>query len=206
MRCESQNVIIIAYYMTSLSDFKRVDDLDITIGELRRLLSAQACGKWQTNSLTKQRRHAEMWFDYYIEKHAPYELREWKLVFDAARTRLGKCNHHKREISLSDVYLMSPTTALNDVQNTLLHEIAHALTPGAHHGPRWVRKARAIGCNGKRCGRKFASKIWMLRCTRHCEGAYRSTNLKERGYHIKAANTRKKRCRVCHDEIQYVKI
>ena len=37
------------------------------------------------------------------------------------------------------------------VENTILHEIAHALTPGKGHGPVWRAKAIEIGCDGKRC-------------------------------------------------------
>ena len=45
-------------------------------------------------------------------------------------------------------------TLLNDekeVTNTILHEIAHALTPGHHHDRVWKAKAREIGCTGDRC-------------------------------------------------------
>jgi predicted SprT family Zn-dependent metalloprotease len=38
-----------------------------------------------------------------------------------------------------------------EVLNTILHEIAHALTPKDHHGEAWQMKAKAIGCNGERC-------------------------------------------------------
>jgi hypothetical protein len=34
--------------------------------------------------------------------------------------------------------------------DTILHEIAHALTPGAGHGNAWVKKAKELGCTGRR--------------------------------------------------------
>jgi hypothetical protein len=37
------------------------------------------------------------------------------------------------------------------VRNTILHEIAHALTPGCHHDWTWQRVAERIGCDGLRC-------------------------------------------------------
>jgi predicted SprT family Zn-dependent metalloprotease len=73
----------------------------------------------------------------------------WRFQFDNARRRFGCCNYRTKRITLS-----KHLTALNDVKevnNTILHEIAHALTPGHHHDRVWQRKAIEIGCNGKRC-------------------------------------------------------
>jgi len=38
---------------------------------------------------------------------------------------------------------------LNDVVETILHEIAHAITPGAGHRPIWSQCAKSIGSNGE---------------------------------------------------------
>lgn len=76
-------------------------------------------------------------------------ISHWRFEFNRAKKSLGKCSYRKRVISLS-VYF----TELNDektVRNTILHEIAHALTPGHHHDEVWRRKAIEIGCNGERC-------------------------------------------------------
>ena len=73
----------------------------------------------------------------------------WYFEFDNARRRFGVCRHNIRMIGLSK-HLVS----LNDeakIKNTILHEIAHALTPGHHHDWVWQRKAIEIGCNGERC-------------------------------------------------------
>jgi predicted SprT family Zn-dependent metalloprotease len=73
----------------------------------------------------------------------------WIFRFDNARRRFGCCKYRSRTITLSK-YL----THLNDekeVRNTILHEIAHALTPGHHHDWVWKAKAREIGCSGDRC-------------------------------------------------------
>jgi predicted SprT family Zn-dependent metalloprotease len=77
-------------------------------------------------------------------------LTNWTLAFDKAKTRAGVCRHASREIGLSQ-----PLTRLHadeEVRDTILHEIAHALVGPAHgHDSVWRAKARAIGCTGERC-------------------------------------------------------
>lgn len=77
-------------------------------------------------------------------------LTGWTFQFDRAKRRFGQCRYGIRTISLS-----GPLVALNSeeqVRNTILHEIAHALVgPGHGHDYVWRAKARAIGCDGLRC-------------------------------------------------------
>lgn len=78
-----------------------------------------------------------------------HRLDGWRFRFDHAKRRLGCCHYGRRTISLS-----LPLVRLNDeavVRDTLLHEIAHALTPGAGHGPAWRRQAAALGAVPRRC-------------------------------------------------------
>jgi predicted SprT family Zn-dependent metalloprotease len=73
----------------------------------------------------------------------------WRFKFDHARRRFGCCKYAEKTVTLS-----RPLTLMNDegqVRDTLLHEIAHALTPGDGHGELWKRKCREIGANPKRC-------------------------------------------------------
>jgi predicted SprT family Zn-dependent metalloprotease len=76
-------------------------------------------------------------------------LTGWAFEFDDSVRRFGACHWTTKKITLSRALVR-----LNDearVLNTILHEIAHALTPGVWHGPAWVEMAKAIGCDGRRC-------------------------------------------------------
>lgn len=72
-------------------------------------------------------------------------LPHWGFAFDRARRRLGSCDYRARRITLSlTLTVLNPETVVRD---TILHEIAHALTPGARHGPAWRAQASAIGAS-----------------------------------------------------------
>ena len=76
-------------------------------------------------------------------------LTGWTFRFDNARRRFGSCRYGSKLITLS-----RPLVYLNDVEqvrDTILHEIAHALAPGAQHGPRWRAACLKVGAIPKRC-------------------------------------------------------
>jgi predicted SprT family Zn-dependent metalloprotease len=76
-------------------------------------------------------------------------LANWSFSFDHARRRFGRCDYTHRRITLSrSLTFLNP---IEEVRDTLLHEIAHALAPGAHHGPRWRAVCLQIGARPVRC-------------------------------------------------------
>ena len=79
-------------------------------------------------------------------------LHDWSIVADRAKTRAGVCRFAQRQIGLS-----APLTTLHsddEVLDTILHEIAHALVGPQHgHDAVWRAKAREIGCSGERPSR-----------------------------------------------------
>jgi predicted SprT family Zn-dependent metalloprotease len=73
----------------------------------------------------------------------------WRFGLDRAKTRCGICDYDAKLISISRLYIQDSIVPFDDIKNTILHEIAHALAGNdAAHGPVWKQVARSIGCNG----------------------------------------------------------
>lgn len=101
--------------------------------------------------------------------HIPFE-------FDRGKSRLGACHFTAtrqggrivdakvKKITLSALYVeLLPE---NEIREVILHEIAHAMTPGDNHGYAWKRAARSLGIKGDRCAKPSASPeaTWIGRC------------------------------------------
>lgn len=78
-----------------------------------------------------------------IAKHCTEFVFKW----DNAKCRFGQCNHYKKEISLSKKLVK--INSEERVKDTILHEIAHALTPGNNHNKIWKAKCLSLGGNGE---------------------------------------------------------
>jgi predicted SprT family Zn-dependent metalloprotease len=85
--------------------------------------------------------------EYLLEVH---DLDDWQVSYDNAKRRAGICHFAEQTLGLS-----APLTAVHsedDVRDTILHEIAHALVGPVHgHDATWRAMARRIGCSGERC-------------------------------------------------------
>jgi hypothetical protein len=103
------------------------------------------------------------WFAYSLFKE--HGLDDWRFEFDRAKMRAGLCDYSIKTIFLSIHYMMNPKTLPWHVRDTLLHEVAHALTPGAGHGPVWKETALRIGCSGEIFTRHLVAEYpWTLEC------------------------------------------
>ncbi|WP_229068958.1 SprT-like domain-containing protein [Actinoplanes sp. DH11] len=81
---------------------------------------------------------------------ARHGLAGWRLTFDDAKTRAGICRPARKEIGLSRPLIRLYTP--EQVTETVLHEIAHALAGAAHgHDGVWRAVAVRIGASGTRC-------------------------------------------------------
>lgn len=83
-----------------------------------------------------------------MEKHG-IDKQGWRFKFDNSVKRFGLCSYANRAISLSRHLCLANDES--SVENTILHEIAHALVGPSHgHDSTWKFWAKSIGCDGSR--------------------------------------------------------
>jgi len=80
-----------------------------------------------------------------------YNLKGWKFRWSNATRRFGSCSKYRKTISVSKLHGLYDDIEL--VLDTILHEIAHGLTPKNQpsHGNVWKRNALIVGCEPKSC-------------------------------------------------------
>ena len=82
-----------------------------------------------------------------ITEHLGHLPAAWQFRFDHARRRAGACHHDRALITLSRH--ITELATLDDAEQTVLHEIAHALCgKRENHSARWLETARSIGYIG----------------------------------------------------------
>lgn len=86
-----------------------------------------------------------------LELMAAHGLHDWSFRFNRRKRALGVCFYSRRALELSTHFVEVNT--LEEVRDTILHEIAHALVgPGHGHGALWKAKCVEIGARPERCG------------------------------------------------------
>lgn len=120
--------------------------------------------------------------------------REWTFAFDLASRRAGVCRYDAKRIGLSVSFCLRAPLA--EVEDTLLHEIAHAIVGPKHgHDAVWRAEARAIGCSGERSHNVNHSVAnWVGECG--CGEQW----LRER---LRRDMARGRRCATCRGEIRW---
>ena len=122
---------------------------------------------------------------------AAHHLEHWSFQFDHATKRAGCCNYRDRVISVA--YSYARYAADQEIEDTILHEIAHALVGKAYgHDTVWQAKAIAIGCSGARCHDvQFTPPRYIVMC--------------EHGCWVTTAERRKRGavCSTCHGKVLY---
>jgi predicted SprT family Zn-dependent metalloprotease len=77
-------------------------------------------------------------------------LGHWIFEFDRAKSRAGSCKHRRHTITLSPHYVLNNSD--EDIKDTVLHEIAHALVGPKHgHDDIWKTVCTRIGARPIRC-------------------------------------------------------
>lgn len=82
------------------------------------------------------------------DKLKEHKLDDWHVRLtsniEGRNVFLGLCSYKDKCIILNSHHI--ETHPEPEVENTILHEIAHALCPGSQHNETWVSKARELGC------------------------------------------------------------
>lgn len=76
-----------------------------------------------------------------LDKHS---LSDWHIRLTTNMNILGFCSYKDKCIILNQFHI--ETHPEPEIKNTILHEIAHALTPNHGHDDTWHDKARELGC------------------------------------------------------------
>lgn len=97
-----------------------------------------------------------------------FQLNDWTFRFDHSTRRAGCCNYRDKKISVS--LALARNAADEEIRDTLLHEIAHALVGKGHnHDAVWRIKAKEIGCSGERTHQMvFSPPRYHVRCESGC--------------------------------------
>lgn len=97
-----------------------------------------------------------------------HRLRRWTFRFDHSIRRAGCCSYSRKVISISSH--LARNTGAEEIRDTLLHEIAHALVgPKHHHDAVWKAKALEIGGTGQRCHQlTFSTPRYRVTCENNC--------------------------------------
>jgi predicted SprT family Zn-dependent metalloprotease len=98
------------------------------------------------------------------ELMARHGLAGWSFGFNRRKRSLGLCRYAAQMIELS-VYLVYGSSD-EEVQDTILHEIAHALVgPGHGHDAAWKAKCLEVGAKPQRCGQAdMPPGHWQAHC------------------------------------------
>lgn len=83
--------------------------------------------------------------------------KRWKIVWSnrANKNRLGTCWYNRRSITVFWSTISKHSDPIAQVRSTMLHEIAHAMTPWHHHDNAWKWAFASIG--GKPTRTKFTA-------------------------------------------------
>ncbi len=103
----------------------------------------------------------------------------WSFQFNDALRQAGRCAYGIRVISMSRLFCLK--APVDEIRDTILHEIAHALVgPEHNHDSIWKTTARSIGCTGNRCHDvDFAPSRYIVSC--HRCGWSQQANLRRPG-------------------------
>lgn len=83
---------------------------------------------------------------FFEAKCKMYGLEDWtfKIVSSTSKRNIGYCQWGAKLVAMQAHFFFALTS--EQVEEIILHELAHALTPNHGHDPVWKAKARELGC------------------------------------------------------------
>lgn len=81
---------------------------------------------------------------------------DYSFAWNNLKTINGRCEYRTKTITLSRH--LTDIRTNQAVQQTIMHEIAHAMNPGAGHGPAWKAQMRKFGLPDHRCSQDQPDK------------------------------------------------
>lgn len=119
-------------------------------------------------------------------------LLNWGFDYDRATSRAGICRFEEKMIVLSNSFCFRSSE--EEVTDTILHEIAHALVgPDHHHDSVWLEQARAIGGTGSVLTAIGASRTRYIKYCESCGWKHRAQRKVSRLV-----------CRQCGSDVRYL--
>ena len=82
---------------------------------------------------------------FFEGKCKQHGLEGWtfKVVSSTSKRIIGYCSYRRKIVAIQAHFFFAMTA--DQVEETILHELAHALTPGEGHSPVWRAKALELG-------------------------------------------------------------
>ena len=94
-----------------------------------------------------------------------YNLIGWKLKTKPMMDKIGLCDYNNKTIIISSIFMRGSNCNYEKVKKSLLHEIAHALTPGHSHNNTWKSVCNKIGGDTRLAGSmNLPGMNWSLYC------------------------------------------
>ena len=131
-------------------------------------------------------------------KQKEYGLYNWTLRSKDMTSIAGLCVHNTKTIYLSSILMRGANCNYRKVRDVLLHEIAHALTPGHSHNQIWKKECAKIGGDTRLAvSMNLPGMNWSVYCR----------NCKWRQEHFNKPNITNRVCTICRYQprVKYIK-
>ena len=129
------------------------------------------------------------------KKFKQYKLVGWNIYFTNHSGVLGMCYNKQKKIRMSIPWMK--TVGYRESCDTLLHEIAHALTKHGGHTAEFYANCKRVGCKVQRCytgGKSLPSKY-----KRKVNNNYYSGSCPKCGREFATRIPTNQSCRRCYD-------